>query len=102
MGDLQTLPKGHLHYHLEPCMRPGTLDELCAKYSFDRSAHSALRHPLPRQFVHFDDFSATAGAAQALIRQPEDLARLVAEMVEDARAQGVVYIEPAFGGDALW
>ena len=38
-GDLRALPKGHLHYHLEPCMRPATLARLCEKYGVDRAAH---------------------------------------------------------------
>ena len=63
--DLRALPKGHLHYHLELCMRQNTLDDLCRKYGIERAATQL--GTLPRRtanydrgggFSSFDEFSA--------------------------------------------
>jgi adenosine deaminase len=102
-GDLRVLPKGHLHYHLELCMRDSTLDSLCRQHGVDRAA--TPMGTLPRcgasssggGFTSFDEFGVCGQPVMGLVRRPEDLERVILEMAEDARAEGVVYIEPAFG-----
>ena len=88
MRDLATLPKGHLHIHLEGAMRPSSLEEMAA----------AAGIPVPeiRGFGSFSVFSAMYVAACAVLRTPDDMARLVREVVEDAALAGAVWIEPAF------
>jgi adenosine deaminase len=86
--DLVTLPKAHLHLHLEGGMRPETLAELAGRYDI----------PVPeiRGFGSFGAFAATYLAACDVLRTPEDLFRLVRECIEDAAASGAVWIELAF------
>ena len=87
--DLRALPKAHLHVHLEGAMRPDTLNQLAAGYG--------VTIPPPRQrYGTFADFADLYMAATGVLRSPDDLRRLVDEVVEDAAHQGVVWIEPAF------
>jgi len=87
--DLRALPKAHLHVHLEGAMRPETLNELAAGYG--------VTVPTPRhRYGTFADFADLYMAATGVLRSPDDLRRLVDEVVEDAAHQGVVWIEPAF------
>ena len=89
--DLTSLPKSHLHIHLEGAMRPGTLDELCERY--------ALRRPQDtrgKRFANFGGFNDLYWAATACIRTRNDLARVVHEVAQDAASHGVWWIEPAF------
>jgi len=88
MRDLAALPKGHLHIHLEGAMRPSSLEEMAG----------AAGIPVPeiRGFGSFSVFSDMYVAACAVLRSPEDMARLVREVVEDAALAGAVWIEPAF------
>jgi adenosine deaminase len=85
---LGTLPKAHLHVHLEGAMRPDTLRQLCAEQG----------RPAPTvagsygTFAHFQRLYLQARAA---IATADDLVRLVAEVVEDAAVDGAVWIEPA-------
>ena len=82
--DLRSLPKAHLHVHLEGAMRRTTLTEL------------ADRHGLPANLQgdgSFASFIALYRAACEALRSPEDLSRLVHEVVEDAAADGAIWIE---------
>jgi adenosine deaminase len=82
--DLRTLPKAHLHVHLEGAMRTATLTEL------------ADRHGLPADVQSdgsFASFIALYRAACEVLRSPGDLSRLVHEVVEDAAADGTTWIE---------
>jgi adenosine deaminase len=85
--DVNALPKGHLHLHLEAAMRPATLAELCAEHGV----------PVPEigAFGDFSAFEATYEAATDVLRREEDFERLVREMLEDARAEGAWWVEPA-------
>jgi adenosine deaminase len=88
MRDLLSLPKAHLHLHLEGGMRPTTLAERCAHYGVDV--------PQIRGFGSFSAFVDTYMAACDVLRTPDDLGRLVRECIEDAAASGAVWIELAF------
>ncbi|MEO5902288.1 MAG: adenosine deaminase [Ilumatobacteraceae bacterium] len=88
MRDLSTLPKAHLHLHLELGMRPATLAELAAKYG----------EPVPivRGYGSFTAFSAMCGAAIDFMRERADWQRLADEICADAAHDGATYIEPGF------
>jgi adenosine deaminase len=99
--DLRTLPKAHLHLHLEGGMRMATLVELADRYGI----------PLPPvgSYTSFTEFAALYEAACAVLRTHDDLRRLAREAVEDAAESGAVWLEMAvrptihrgkFGGDA--
>jgi adenosine deaminase len=86
MRDLRALPKAHLHLHLEGAMRPATLVELSERY----------RLPAPLQpDGSFARFIQLYRAACEALRSPDDLVRLVREIVEDAAAAGAVWVEPS-------
>ena len=85
MRDLATLPKAHLHIHLEGAMRPSTLAEFAAE--------AGEAAPPTRGFTSFPQFVEHYDGAVAFIRTREQLARVVREVVEDAALAGAVWIE---------
>jgi adenosine deaminase len=98
--DLALLPKGHLHLHFEASTRPLTLRDLAAEAG----------EPVPSwtDFADFSDFEAAYGDVLRLIRRPEQLERIMTELADDAKSDGVVYVEVTlapvlhadlFGGD---
>jgi len=87
MRDLATLHKAHLHLHLEGAMRPATLHELAGS--------AGIAVPPVRGFGSFAAFSGMYVAACAVLSSPEAMARLTREVVEDAAADGAVWVEPA-------
>src|ERR1700710_3277502 len=86
--DLAALPKAHLHLHLEGGMRPSTLAELADRHG--------MTVPAVRGFGSFGVFAEMYVAACEVLQTPEDLVRLFEETLDDARAAGAVYVEPAF------
>ena len=92
--DLRSLPKAHLHLHLEGAMRPATLDAFCTRSGIERPADTR-----GQRFDNFSGFNAMYRAATLCIRTPEDLALLIQQVAEDAAAEGVWWIEPAFDAD---
>ena len=87
--DLRVLPKAELHLHLLGAMRLATLTEL--------AADAGLAAPDPRGFTTFAEFQMVFQAAfQVTLTRPQNLARLVREVVADAAADGVVWVQPHF------
>lgn len=68
-------------------MRPETLAELAAEHGV----------PVPEigAYGDFSAFNATYEAATGVLRREQDVRRLLRELVEDARADGAWYVEPA-------
>jgi adenosine deaminase len=83
--DLRTLPKAHLHLHLEAAQRPSTLGELLQRYGIPAP---------PAGDGTFDGFLRIADVVFRSFRRPDEYVRLVGEMAEDAGAQGAVWLEP--------
>ncbi len=88
MRDLRSLPKAHLHLHLELGMRADTLRDLCAKYGVDM--------PVVEGYGSFAVFNDMCIAATELLRDREDWERLAEEMCAEHVAAGCVYFEPSF------
>jgi adenosine deaminase len=82
--DLATLPKAHLHLHLEAAMRPATLHELAEQHGVT----------IPQLgFRTFSDFIVLYEIATDVLRTEDDLARLLRELAEDAANDGATWVE---------
>ncbi|WP_112241633.1 adenosine deaminase [Kribbella monticola] len=87
--DLRLLPKAELHLHLLGALRATTLAELAA------SEGIPVRDP--RLFADFDEFQQCfQDAFRLTAARPENLRRLVREVIADAAADGVVWVQPHF------
>ena len=87
MRDLATLPKTHLHVHLESTVRWSTLRELTPSV------------PGPDGTGRFDGFRAFADRNAAIrrsLRTPAHFERVARELCEDSAADGVRYVEVTF------
>jgi adenosine deaminase len=89
MRDLATLPKAHLHVHLESTIRPSTLRELGEANGVDVPAGQ----PVFDGFRAFADYNALI---RSCLRRPEDFTRIAREYCEDEAAQGTRYTEVTF------
>ena len=90
---LRDLPKAHLHLHLVGAMRPDTLESLGRK--------AGLAVDLATYFEGFDHFDETYMIANSAIRTADDLTRLILEVLEDAKADGAVWVEPTLYLDSF-
>ena len=75
-------------------MRRSTLDELADRYGIERPPDTR-----GQRFDSFMGFNGTYWAACHCIRTPDDLARLITEVTEDAAEHGAWWHEPAFDPD---
>ncbi|MFS8102754.1 adenosine deaminase [Lentzea alba] len=89
MRDLATLPKAHLHVHLESTVRPGTLVELADEHGVEVA-------PLTGPFDGFGPFAAHNGLVRDCLRRPEDFSRIAFEFCAEEAAQGTRYAEVTF------
>lgn len=89
MRDLLTLPKAHLHVHLESTVRWTTLREI--------GAANGVRVPDEvGTFGDFASFFAQNDLVRACLRRPADFRRIAYEFCADEAAQGVRYAEVSF------
>jgi adenosine deaminase len=87
MRDLAALPKAHLHLHLDGALRESTLNELCEQRGVEHP-------PLPGgSFESFDAFMDTIAACHDALSFPDSLRRVVHEVMDDAAADGAVWVE---------
>ena len=89
MRDLATLPKAHLHVHLESTIRPDTLRELGEANGVDVPAE-------PPVFDGFRAFADHNALIRSCLRRPGDFERIAREYCEDEAAQGTRYAEVTF------
>ena len=85
MRDLRSLPKAHLHTHLESTIRPGTIRELGGEPPAE-----------DRPFASFREFADQRAAIRALLAARQDFRRIAEEFCQDEAAAGVRYAEVTF------
>lgn len=90
MRDLLSLPKAHLHVHLESAVRWSTLREIGSANSVAVPEHLSRGRATFDGFRHFADQNALV---RACLRRPEDFRRIAVEFCEDEAAQGTAYAE---------
>jgi adenosine deaminase len=103
MRDMITLPKAHLHVHLESAVRWATLHEIASANGVrppdgltdDPFASNGLRFNGLR-FNGFRQFGDHNALIRGCLRRPEDFYRIAVEFCEDEAAQGVRYVEVTF------
>ena len=94
--DLSALPKAHLHLHLTGAMRHSTMVELARAHGV--TLPPALTEEWPPRLVATDErgwfrFQRLYDLARSVLRQAEDVYRLVRETAEDEAAEGSGWLE---------
>ena len=96
------LPKVELHLHLEGAAPPAFMAALAAEKGMDLSAVIDGDRYI---YSDFPAFLAAYEAVSAALRTPDDYRRLTRAVLEQSRAQGVVYTElfvaPAITGASM-
>lgn len=93
---LRRMPKAELHVHLDGSLRPGTMLELAAQADVPLPAHDAetlRRWMLVDDARNLEEYLARFEYTIALLQTPEAIERVAYEMVEDAAADGLRYLE---------
>jgi adenosine deaminase len=105
---IASLPKIHLHCHLEGTLRAETFVELARRYGVStryRPGGKQIQGPTDPALVYryesFVEFLTTFAAVSRSLASPDDYARLAREFVADALAQNVVYGE-LFISPSVW
>lgn len=93
---MHALPKAHLHLHFTGAMRPGTLLELAAKHGVPLP--DALSSARPPKLRATDErgwfrFQRLYDTARSVLRDADDISRLLREIAEDERADGSGWLE---------
>ena len=96
MRDLVALPKAHLHLHLTGGMRPATLADLAAEQG--RRLPAGLLDPAGARvdvtgLRGWNRFQRLYDAARELLVGPDQVRRVVRELVEDEAAAGSGWLE---------
>ncbi|MDQ3950170.1 MAG: adenosine deaminase, partial [Gemmatimonadota bacterium] len=93
---LRRLPKAELHCHLDGSVRPETLLELAREYGalMPRPDPESLRDYMRASDVHsLEEYLERFTVTLSVLQTAEALERVAYELVEDAAADGVRYIE---------
>ena len=104
---VESVPKIHLHCHLEGSLRAETFLELTERSGISTRYRPVLEVDGPRdvenvyRFADFREFLLTFAAVSRALATPDDYARLAREFLADARSQGVVYGE-LFISPSVW
>ncbi|QMU72767.1 adenosine deaminase [Streptacidiphilus sp. P02-A3a] len=99
--DVRLLPKAHLHLHFTGSMRPTTLLELADKHGVhlpEALGAEALSSGEPPKLRATDErgwfrFQRLYDMARSVLRDEEDIRRLVLETAQDERAEGSGWLE---------
>jgi adenosine deaminase len=105
---LASLPKIHLHCHLEGSLRAETFVDLARRHGVSTRYHPSGNQILGPtdpssvyRYADFQEFLLTFAAVSRALASPEDYARLAREFVADAHEQNVVYGE-LFISPSVW
>lgn len=93
---IRRLPKAELHVHLDGSLRPQTMIELArgAGVELPSTDPGALaRHMLVDDARDLEDYLRRFDITIALLQDPDAIERVAYEMVEDAHADGLRYLE---------
>ncbi|HET9514776.1 MAG TPA: adenosine deaminase [Gemmatimonadales bacterium] len=93
---IQRLPKAELHVHLDGSLRPSTMVELArnARIEVPTTDPEALRRFMRVDDAHdLEEFLARFEYTIGLLQTPEAIERVAYEMVEDAAADNLRYLE---------
>ena len=93
---LRRLPKAELHCHLDGSVRPETLIELGREYGAampTEDAEALRRYMRVDDARHLEDYLARFDITLSVMQHGEALERITYELLEDAAADGVRYIE---------
>ena len=94
---LKRLPKVELHCHLDGCLRPQTILDLARKDGVDLPAETA--EGLEKILVignkrgTLEDYIARFDVTLSVMQNPDALARIAHELIQDVAAENVRYIE---------
>ena len=92
MGELLTLPKAHLHVHLEGSIRARTLSEIANRHRLELPACAEHGY----RFRDFADFNLQYRVIRSCLQEAQDFRRVAFELCQDEAAQGVHYAEVTF------
>ena len=106
---LRALPKAELHCHLDGSLRPATLFELAKEYGKNvpgRTAEELADHMLVRDAHDLEEYLQRFAVTLSVMQRADALERIAYELVVDAAAEGVRYIEVRYApvlclGDGL-
>ncbi len=93
---LVAMPKAELHVHLDGSLRPATMLELARDAGVElpaRDAESLARYMLVDDARDLEEYLARFEHTIAVLQTPEAIERVAREMVHDAEADGVRYLE---------
>ncbi len=93
---LRAMPKAELHVHLDGSLRPATLLELARDAGVElpaRDVESLTRYMLVDDARDLEEYIARFEHTIAVLQTPEAIERVACEMVHDAAADGLRYLE---------
>lgn len=92
-ADLVALPKTHLHLHLTGGMRHSTLVELANRYGVRLPERLIEEEPDDWRVLGWPRFQRLYDLARGVLRNADDIKRLILEIAEDERANGSRWLE---------